>query len=155
MPKNKALIDLETSPISINTPAIDTGGREATPLRMVGISGSSSALNLIKKKLQDSGTAVASSPISAPTIAQLNVNLHKDVDVAVKALRIENSKDKLKDANGDANVSDSEDVESGPTNEQSNIQFKVSSNFPFIEDQYHNLFDSMITIDGVFVLFLL
>ncbi|XP_038898126.1 uncharacterized protein LOC120085908 isoform X2 [Benincasa hispida] len=95
---------------------------------MVGISGSSSALDLIKKKLHDSGTPVASSPISASTIAQLDVNLPRDVDVAVKALQIENIKNKPKDANGDGNVSnsslDSENVKSGPTNEQLNIQFE-------------------------------
>ena len=99
------------------------------PLRTVGVSGPSSALDLIKKKLQESGTPVASSPISAPTIAQSDVNLPRDADAAVKALQTENSKDKPKDANGDGNVSDSssdsEDVDSGPTNEQLIIQFKV------------------------------
>lgn len=96
---------------------------------MVGISGSSSVLNLIKKKLQDTGTPVASSPISAPTTAQLDLNLQRDVDVALKALQIENSQDKPKYANADGNVSDSsldsEDVETRPTNEQLIYQFKV------------------------------
>ncbi|KGN45410.1 uncharacterized protein LOC101216166 [Cucumis sativus] len=95
---------------------------------MVGISGPSSVLNLIKKKLQDTGTPVASSPISAPTTAQLDLNLPRDVNVALKALQKENGKDKPKYANADGNVSDSsldsEDVESGPTDEQLIIQFK-------------------------------
>ena len=154
LPNNNASTDLGTSSTSINTPAINTGGREATPLRTVGISGSSSALDLIKKKLQDSGTPVASSPISAPTVAQSDVNLPRDADATVKALQTEN-KDKPKDANADGNVSDSssdsEDVDSGPTNEQLIIQFKVSSNFPFIGDHYQNLFNSLIKFDGVFV----
>lgn len=133
MPNNNASTELGSSPISISTPAINTGGREAMPLRTVGISGSSSALDLIKKKLQDSGIPGASSPISTPTIAQSDVNLPRDADAAVKALQTENNKDKPKDANGDGNVSDSssdsEDVDSGPTNEQLIIQFKVSSIF--------------------------
>lgn len=157
LPNNNVLTELGSSPIRINTPAINTGGREAMPLRTVGISGSSSALDLIKKKLQDSGTPVASSPISAPTIAQSDVNLPRDADAALKALQTENSKDKPKDANGDGNVSDSssdsEDIDSGPTNEQLIIQFKVSSNFPFNEDRHHNLSDSSI-VDEVFVLLL-
>ncbi|KAL0562158.1 hypothetical protein IC582_002610 [Cucumis melo] len=128
LPNNNALTDLGTSSSSINTPAINTGGREATPLRTVGIPGSSSALDLIKKKLQDSGTPVASSPISATTVAQSDVNLPRDADATVKALQTENNKDKPKDANADGNVSDSssdsEDVDSGPTNEQLIIQFK-------------------------------
>ncbi|XP_022992104.1 pre-mRNA-processing protein 40C [Cucurbita maxima] len=128
LPNNHALTEPGSSPISMNTPAINTGGREAMPLRTVGVSGPSSALDLIKKKLQESGTPVASSPISAPTIAQSDVNLPRDADAAVKALQTENSKVKPKDANGDGNVSDSssdsEDVDSGPTNEQLIIQFK-------------------------------
>lgn len=123
------MTDLGTSPITINTPATNRGGREAAHIRMVGISGSSSVLNLIKKKLQDTGTPVASSPISAPTTAQLDLNLQRDVDVALKALQIENSQDKPKYANADGNVSDSsldsEDVETRPTNEQLIYQFKV------------------------------
>ncbi|XP_022146153.1 pre-mRNA-processing protein 40C [Momordica charantia] len=128
VPNSNALTEQGSSPISISTPAINTGGREAIPLRTVGISASSSALDLIKKKLQDSGTPVAASPVSAPTIAQSDVNLPREADAAVKGLQSENSKDKPKDANGDGNVSDtssdSEDVDSGPTNEQLIIQFK-------------------------------
>ncbi|XP_022157098.1 uncharacterized protein LOC111023905 isoform X2 [Momordica charantia] len=98
------------------------------PLRTIGISASSSALDLIKKKLQDSRTPIASLPVSAPTIAQSDVDLPRDADAAVKGLQSENSKDKSKDASGDANVldtsSDYGDVDCGPTNEQLIIQFK-------------------------------
>lgn len=89
---------------------------------------------MIKKKLQDSGAPATSSPVhsSGPIASELNGS--RVIEPTVKGLQSENSKDKLKDTNGDGNMSDSssdsEDVDSGPTKEECIIQFKVSgSNF--------------------------
>ncbi|XP_042480723.1 pre-mRNA-processing protein 40C [Macadamia integrifolia] len=121
--------DKVSAPISLNAPAISTGGRDATALRPSGAAGSSSALDLIKKKLQDSTTPVTSSPLptsSGP--AMMDLNGSRAVEVTVKGPQSESSKDKQKDANGDGNLSDSssdsEDVDSGPTKEECIIQFK-------------------------------
>ncbi|XP_043693895.1 pre-mRNA-processing protein 40C isoform X2 [Telopea speciosissima] len=121
--------DKGSAPISLNAPAISTGGRDATALRPSGAAGSSSALDLIKKKLQDSTTPVTSSPLptsSGP--AMMDLNGLRAVEVTVKGPQSESSKDKQKEANGDGNVSDSssdsEDVDSGPTKEECIIQFK-------------------------------
>ncbi|XP_010250268.1 PREDICTED: pre-mRNA-processing protein 40C [Nelumbo nucifera] len=117
-----------SAPISVTAPAINTGGREATSLRPSGVAGSSSALDLIKKKLQDSIAPATSSPLptsSGPTTADLNGS--RPVEAAVKGLQSEN-KDKVKDINGDGNISDSssdsEDEDSGPSKEECIIQFK-------------------------------
>ncbi|KAK6931844.1 FF domain [Dillenia turbinata] len=117
------------APSSLTTPAINTGGRDATPLRNPGALGSSSALDLIKKKLQDSGTPVTSSPLSSsPGSAALESNSLRAAEAVGKSAQSETSKEKLKDANGDGNESysssDSEDVDSGPTTEERIIQFK-------------------------------
>ncbi|KAF9624019.1 hypothetical protein IFM89_007717 [Coptis chinensis] len=111
--------------ISLSTPSVNTGGRDATALRPV-LPGSSSALDSIKKKLQDSGIPVTSSPLrtsSGPTTP--DVNGLSAVDATIKAPQGENSKDK-QDANGNMSdsSSDSEDVDSGPTMEECNIKFK-------------------------------
>ncbi|XP_077246399.1 pre-mRNA-processing protein 40C-like isoform X2 [Tasmannia lanceolata] len=115
--------------VTLSAPAVNTGGRDATPLRSSGALVSSSALDLIKKKLQDAGTPVTPSPLpgsSAPATSDLNGP--RSTEVAVKGQQSENSKDKLKDANGDGNMSDSssdsDDVDSGPTKEECIIQFK-------------------------------
>lgn len=133
-PNTNASAEKGPSPISLSAPAVTTGGREATPLRISAAPGSASALDMIKKKLQDSGAPVTSSPVhsSGPVASELNVS--RVVEPTVKALQSENSKDKLKDTNGDGNMSDSssdsEDVDSGPTKEECIIQFKVPySNF--------------------------
>ncbi|KAK6921439.1 WW domain [Dillenia turbinata] len=117
-------------PSSLSTPAITTGGRDATPLRNPGALGSSSALDLIKKKLQDSGTPATSSLSSSPGSAALEANGLRAVEAVGKGAQSETSKEKLKDTNGDRNESDSssdsEDADSGPTTEERIIQFKVS-----------------------------
>lgn len=122
------------SPIALCAPAVTTGGRDATPLRTSAVPGSASTLDMIKKKLQDSGAPATSSPVhsSGPIASELNGS--RVIEPTVKGLQSENSKDKLKDTNGDGNMSDSssdsEDVDSGPTKEECIIQFKVSgSNF--------------------------
>lgn len=115
------------APISLSAPAVNTGGRDATALRAPAV-GSSSALDLVKKKLQDSGAPATSSPVSAlsgPVASELNSS--RAVEATVKGPQNENSKDRQKDTN-DCNMSDSssdsEDVDSGPTKEECIIQFK-------------------------------
>ncbi|KAK0573247.1 hypothetical protein LWI29_004877 [Acer saccharum] len=122
VPNTNILIEKGSAPASLSAPAVNTGGRDAVALRSSGVPGSSSALDLIKKKLQDSGTPVnsTSDPVSSGTMAS-ELNGSRAVEVTVKGLQSENSKEKLKDANGDGNMSDSssdsEDGSSGPTKE--------------------------------------
>jgi transcription elongation regulator 1 len=118
------------APISLNAPAINTGGRDAMALKTSIVPGSSSALDLIKKKLQDSGAPGTSSPGPAPSgTVGSELNGSGAVDTTVKGLQSGDSRDKQKDANGDGNMSDStsdsEDADSGPTKEECIIQFKV------------------------------
>ncbi|PIA35463.1 hypothetical protein AQUCO_03500079v1 [Aquilegia coerulea] len=115
--------------ISLNTPAINNGGRDATALRPSALPGSSSALDMIKKKLQDPGMPIASSPLPASSgPSTSDANGLRVVDATVKGPQDEDSKDKQKDANGGGNFSDSssdsEDVDSGPTKEECIIKFK-------------------------------
>lgn len=130
-PNTNVLTEMGSAPVSLSAPALNTGGRDSTALRVSGVLGSSSALDLIKKKLQDSGAPATSSPIptfSGPVASESNAS--RVVDTTVKGPQNEKSKEKLKDANGDDNMSDSssdsEDVDSGPTKEECIIQFKVS-----------------------------
>ncbi|OMO93899.1 hypothetical protein COLO4_16625 [Corchorus olitorius] len=116
-----------SAPVSLSAPAVSTGGRDAIPLRTPVVPGSSSALDLIKKKLQESGVPSSSSPVPVmPVPAAQELNGSRAVDV--KGLQSENSKDQLKDANGDGNISDSssdsEDTDSGPSKEECIKQFK-------------------------------
>ncbi|XAR53216.1 hypothetical protein NMG60_11021678 [Bertholletia excelsa] len=122
------LTEKGSAPISLNAPALSTGGRDATTLRASGALGSS-ALDLIKKKLQDSGAPVNSSSVPALSgSVQSELNGSKAVESTVKGPQSENSKDKLMDANCDGimsdSSSDSEDADSGPTKEECIIQFK-------------------------------
>lgn len=125
------LTEKGSTPITLSTPAINTGGRDATVLRSPVVVGSSSALDLIKKKLQDSGVPPATSPSTAlPGSVSSELNGLKLVDTTVKDPQNENSKEKPKDANGESNLSDSssdsEDDDNGPSKEECIIQFKVS-----------------------------
>ncbi|XP_059649866.1 pre-mRNA-processing protein 40C isoform X2 [Cornus florida] len=129
VPNTNILTEKGSSPVRLSAPAVNTGGRDATALRALGVPGSSSALDLIKKKLQESGAPVTSSPIPALSgqVAS-ELNGPKSAEAMNKGLQSENSKDKIKDANGDGNISDSssdsEDVDSGPSKEECIIQFK-------------------------------
>ncbi|KAK9106363.1 hypothetical protein Syun_022374 [Stephania yunnanensis] len=123
-----ALAEKVSIPTSLSAPAINTGGRDATPLRPSAAPGSSSALDLIKKKLQEPGLPITSSPLpasSGTTISELNGS--RSVDATTKGPQGESSKDR-QNANGDGNLSDSssdsEDLDSGPTKEECIIQFK-------------------------------
>ncbi|KMT02659.1 hypothetical protein BVRB_9g203360 [Beta vulgaris subsp. vulgaris] len=123
------LNEQESGPTSLSAPALNTGGRDAISLRASGALGSSSALDLIKKKLQDSGAQVTSFSTNASSgSALLEVNGSKTVEPTVKGLQSEGSKDKPKDAEGDCNLSDSssdsEDEVSGPTKEELVAQFR-------------------------------
>ncbi|KAL8139925.1 hypothetical protein V2J09_005946 [Rumex salicifolius] len=109
---------------SLSAPALSNGGRDSTALRMPGMPGSS-ALDLVKKKLQESGAPINS---SIPGPGNLEVNGSKTIEAAVKGSQGENTKEKPKETDGSGNMSDlssdSEDSDSGPTMEERVIQFK-------------------------------
>ncbi|KAG9442297.1 hypothetical protein H6P81_018151 [Aristolochia fimbriata] len=128
-PNPTVVTDKASVPVSLSAPAVITGGRDATSLKPSGGLVSSSALDLVKKKLQDPGTIPVSSPhqvSSAPVTS--DVNSLRAAEVPIKGQQSENSKDKVKDANGDGNMSDSssdsDDGDSGPTKEECIKQFK-------------------------------
>ncbi|XP_020599394.1 pre-mRNA-processing protein 40C isoform X2 [Phalaenopsis equestris] len=120
--------DKGTTSVSLNAPALQTGGRDSMTQRTPSGQASTSALDLIKKKLQDSATPNVSAPLqtSAPSASDLNGS--RVIDASAKAQQLLNSKDRVKDANGDGNMSDSssdsDDEESGPTKEECIDQFK-------------------------------
>ncbi|XWS69410.1 hypothetical protein CRYUN_Cryun04dG0176600 [Craigia yunnanensis] len=126
VPNIDVVAEKRSSPISLSAPAVNTGGRDAMPLRTSVVPGFSSALDLIKKKLQDSGVPFSSPVPVIPVTAAHELNGSRAVDI--KGLQSENSKDKLKDASGDGNISDSssdsEDTDSGPSKEECFMQFK-------------------------------
>lgn len=128
VPNSNLVAEKEAASISLNVPAISTGGRDAMVLRASGMQ--SSALDLVKKKLQDSGAPVTSSPVQVPSATTASeVNGSKAVEATSKGHPNESSKDKPNDTNGDGNVSDSssdsEDTDSGSMKEECIIQFKV------------------------------
>ncbi|WCJ41921.1 pre-mRNA-processing protein 40C [Euphorbia peplus] len=118
-----------SAPISLSASALNTGGRDAIALRASSAPGASSALDLIKRKLQEFGAPVTASPspVSLGTTS-VESNGSKALESTTKALQTENSKEKSKNASGDGNVSDlssdSEDEENGPTKGECIIQFK-------------------------------
>ena len=125
------LTEKGSAPLSLSAPAINTGGRDAISLGASVVPVSSSALDLIKKKLQDStapATSIQHQASAGAMPSELNGSI--PVDVVGKGSHSENGKDKVKDDNADGNLSnsssDSEDVDSGPTKEECAIQFKVS-----------------------------
>lgn len=129
VPNTNVLSDRGSGLVTLNAPAINTGGRDAAALKSSNQQTSSSALDLIKKKLQDSGTPVASSAIPAPSVQTgSESNGSKIVESTAKGLQVDTNKDKQKDTNGDANISDtssdSEEEDSGPSKEECIIQFK-------------------------------
>ncbi|KAF5195719.1 Pre-mrna-processing protein 40c [Thalictrum thalictroides] len=129
MQNSSMLHEKGSGSISLNTPAVNNGGRDAIALRPSSLPGSSSALDMIKKKLQDSGMPIASSSLPASSgPSTSDANGLRVVDATVKGPQDEDNKDKQKDANGGGNISDSssdsEDVDSGPTKEECIIKFK-------------------------------
>lgn len=136
VPNTNVLSDRGSGMVTLNAPAINTGGRDAAALKPSSVQSSPSALDLIKKKLQDSGAPVASSSIPVPSVQTgSESNGSKATETTAKGLQNDNNKDKQKDANGDANASDtssdSEDEDSGPSKEECIIQFKVYLSFSF------------------------
>lgn len=119
---------MEKSPVSftLNVPAAITGGREATGHKAVA----NSALDLIKKKLQDSGAPVTVSPATGTTLGVATaVNGVAPADVSNgKGLGVEGAKEKLHKgdhaSSDESSESDEEDPE--PTKEQKVDEFKVS-----------------------------
>ncbi|XP_042394898.1 pre-mRNA-processing protein 40C-like isoform X1 [Zingiber officinale] len=113
--------------VSIDTPAAQTGGRESVALRS-GQPVPSSALDLIKKKLLPETGSPITSPHSTSGPTASDTNGLKAVESAVKGQKPAISKEKAKDAAGDANMSDSssesDDEESGPSKEECIIKFK-------------------------------
>ena len=87
---------------------------------------SSSALDLIKRKLHDSSSPVM---LSSAATASTNLTVSGTIDASLKGQLNESSKDKEKETNGDANVSesssDSDEEDSGPSKEECIVQFKV------------------------------
>lgn len=136
VPNANIMVEKGSIPTSLSAPAVNTGGRDATALRTSSMPGSSSALDLIKKKLQDSGIPTTNAPVSSATVPSES-NGTKAVEVTLKGSQNENDKDNLKDAKLDSNMSDSssdsEDVDSGPTKEECIIKFKVFIAFIFFE----------------------
>uniref|UniRef100_A0A0D9XKU0 WW domain-containing protein n=1 Tax=Leersia perrieri TaxID=77586 RepID=A0A0D9XKU0_9ORYZ len=113
--------------IDINTPAVQTGGRDSLPLRQTVAPASPSALDLIKKKLQDAGASSVPSPLATPSSAS-ELNGSKTTDAAPKGQQVPISGEKSKDNSGDGNMSDSssdsDDEEHGPSKEDCIRQFK-------------------------------
>ncbi|PHT81167.1 Pre-mRNA-processing protein 40C [Capsicum annuum] len=118
-----------SAPISLSIPAVNTGGRDATTLRHSIVPGSS-ALDLVKKKLMDSGAPPAvSSPAPASSgVISSELNGSKALESTIGAAQKENIKEKSKEANDNGSLSgsssDSEDDEGVPTKEDCIIQFK-------------------------------
>ncbi|KAL6571356.1 hypothetical protein OROHE_002999 [Orobanche hederae] len=129
VPNSVAVTEKGTCPVSLSTPAANTGGRDAAAVRPSSASVSSSALDLIKKKLQDSGIPDSTSqgPALSGTVA-LELNGLKPIGSPINDLQMENIKDKCKDTNGDGDMSNSssssEDEDGGPTKEECILQFK-------------------------------
>ncbi|KAJ4839439.1 Pre-mRNA-processing protein 40C [Turnera subulata] len=128
VPTSEVMTEKGSVPVSLSAPAINTGGRDANPLRTSGVQGASSALDLIKKKLQDSGAPVTSAGSVSLGTAVSESNGLKAVEGAAKGLSSDNGKDKPKDAHVDGNISDSstdsEDEDDGPTKEECIAKFK-------------------------------
>ncbi|XP_071927412.1 pre-mRNA-processing protein 40C-like isoform X1 [Coffea arabica] len=124
---SSVLSEKGSTPIALSAPAITTGGRDATVLRSSTVVGPSSALDLIKKKLQDSGVPPATSPgTGLPGAVSSDPNGSKLVEA--RDSRSDNSKENVKETNGESNLSDtssdSEDDDNGPRKEECIIQFK-------------------------------
>ncbi|KAL3634363.1 hypothetical protein CASFOL_021417 [Castilleja foliolosa] len=129
VPNANAFTEKGSDAVSLSTPAANTGGRDAAAVRPSTTSGSFSALDLIKKKLQDSGIPDSTSQgpaLSGSMASELNGS--KPIEAPTNDTEMENNKDKRKDTNDNGDVSnsssDSEDEDGGPTKEECILQFK-------------------------------
>ena len=113
----------------ISTPAIQTGGRDSLPLRQTVAAASPSALDLIKKKLQDAGAFSVSSPLATPSSTASELNGSKPSDGTPKGQQGSNNGEKSKDNSGNGNMSDSssdsDDEEHEPSKDDCIREFKV------------------------------
>ncbi|KAH0851954.1 hypothetical protein HID58_094346, partial [Brassica napus] len=104
---------------SLSAPAINNGGRDAVSLRTTIVPGFS-ALDLVKKKLHDSGV-----PVSSTTTSEANGGKANEVTPSGES---GDGMGKVKDAPGGGDLSDStsdsEDEDSGPSKEECIKQFK-------------------------------
>ncbi|RWW06319.1 hypothetical protein GW17_00030361 [Ensete ventricosum] len=116
--------DKVSAPTSIAVPAAQIGAHDSMALRSSGAPVLSSALDMVKKKLQEAGTPMTS-PHSTSVPATSDANGLKATETVAKGVV---NKDKAKDANGEGNMSDSssdsDDEESGPSKDECIIQFK-------------------------------
>ncbi|KAL1828233.1 pre-mRNA-processing protein 40C [Daucus carota subsp. sativus] len=130
VPNAVAVTEKESAPIILSAPAVNTGGRDAAPLRSPNVPGASSALDMVKRKLQDSGTPATPTPVSSVTgTVASELNGSRTLENAGNGTQVEIHKDKHKDDNGDDPMSDSssdsEDVDTRPSKEECIIQFKA------------------------------
>ncbi|XP_057860984.2 pre-mRNA-processing protein 40C [Cryptomeria japonica] len=122
----------EKGPISfsLTVPAATTGGRESIGHKGSTTALGSTALDLIKKKLQDSGAPVTLSSISntGSVSGTSNVNGSTMIETGGKNQPSESNKEKVKSTVAEGTLSDSssdsEDEDSGPTKEERILQFK-------------------------------
>lgn len=110
----------------LDTPAINLENHDLASSKSVISPLSSSALDSIKKKLQDSATLENTSLIPAPVLDSSKLN---GSNRGESTEQNESNKDKPKDNNADNSLpdssSDSDDLDSGPSKEQCILQFKV------------------------------
>lgn len=152
------LTEKGSTPVTLSAPAVNTGGRDATALRPSAVSGSSSALDLIKRKLQDPGappSVLTAAALSGATSSEINGS--KTVEETAKDPENENSKDKPRDTNGESNLSesssDSDDDDKGPTKEECEKQFKVSLHSVSSKDVLNERnFSSILIVDTKFII---
>uniref|UniRef100_A0A7N1A2Y7 Pre-mRNA-processing protein 40C n=1 Tax=Kalanchoe fedtschenkoi TaxID=63787 RepID=A0A7N1A2Y7_KALFE len=119
-------IEKQSGPPRLDTPAIDTENHDAASSKSVILPTLPSALDSIKKKLQESTTLENISLLPIATVLDTSdLNGSKGGE---SILQDESNKEKPKDASVNDNVadssSDSDDLDSGPTKEQCIIQFK-------------------------------
>ncbi|KAL9229920.1 hypothetical protein vseg_005334 [Gypsophila vaccaria] len=128
VPNSTTLDEKGSAPAAVSAPALISISRDSVALKGASATGPSSALDLVKRKLQESGAQVTSFPTSASSgSATLEINGTKTVEAAVKGLHSDGGKEKQRDCE-DGNTSDlssdSEDEDHGPTKEECVRQFK-------------------------------
>ncbi|XP_031477096.1 pre-mRNA-processing protein 40C isoform X1 [Nymphaea colorata] len=128
-PNSGGLEEKSPSSVGLSAPAVNSGGRDAMTLRPSAVPVGSSALDLIKRKLQDAGTPAGSSPLPASSVSSATeVNDPNMVENTAKDQQLDNLKEKIRDANGDGNMSDSssdsDDNDGGPSKDKYIMEFK-------------------------------
>ena len=121
VPNTNALDEKGSAAAIVSAPALSSGSGDAMTLKGLSTPGPSSALDLVKRKLQDSGAQVTSFPTSASSgSATLPINGTKAVETTVKGLQSDSGKEKQRDCEV-GNLSDlssgSDDEDRGPPKE--------------------------------------